>query len=64
MGNKKKSERPLAEYQCERCQYEFKSAEAGMVRCPKCNSNYVKWVNHQEFMDWVWENDPDYEWRK
>ncbi len=43
----------LAEFICLKCKYRWKS-DPGPTQCPKCNHDYVKWVNY-ELMRKEWD---------
>ncbi len=37
-----------AEYQCVKCNYDWKQVQPSMVQCPMCNHSYVVWTNYKE----------------
>lgn len=66
MNTAAKTSIPLSYYIClnGRCRYPFthnlNTALTGMVRCPRCGHNYVRWVNAMIVLAFIHTHDPDY----
>ncbi len=48
---------PKSEYRCQKCHFQFSLTKPQPVDCPKCNHNYVDWINYREVLNWLYLND-------
>ncbi len=48
------------EYRCQNCDFHFTLERPRPTICPRCNYNYIDWLNSEEVLDFIWNNVPYY----
>lgn len=54
-------QKKLAKYKCARCPWHFEEQETGGTKCPKCGSVYVTWINAEDWVEIVAQQDAELE---
>jgi len=47
-------------YQCQKCAFQFARPKPMPIRCPKCASIYVDWLNYKDVIQYLLEHDKEY----
>jgi Zn finger protein HypA/HybF involved in hydrogenase expression len=40
-------------FRCMQCKHYFENEKTGQTRCPKCDSQYVEWLNYIEVLKFL-----------
>ncbi len=51
---------PISKYKCQKCGFCFELPNPQPVDCPECKHHYVDWLNYEEVLKYLYENDPDF----
>lgn len=55
---------PASRYGCNKCKNTFSLPIPKSVRCKRCGSNYLTWINSEEVLEYIRTNDPDFKDRQ